>query len=843
MKQKIKQIYLHIKKIFLYPLSSIFYLYNKNLYSFILILSILLFLFVFIYDVTHYYNKYLFLEFSLLLSICVFSWINIKLVYDLNKVKRVNLLYIDILNKIIATYKRKTLFANFMKVLINSNIIFAGAGYLLDKNQEELTLMYSQYKVKLKNKKNRVIPLEKFIGKYAIENKTLFVIPIGDDKNKQKFFQFESEFLKLDRFYIYYFPIMYSNKVLGCFELLSLKEIDENILEILEKLMVQLGIIMLFLENTKKNNKLKRELEEKNIILTAQNRELQAQSEELQAQTEELNAQKVELEEKNRKLQELEQYKSEFLANMAHELRTPLNSIIGLSEILLNKGAQGRSLQESLKVIYTSGKQLLNIINDILDLSKIDAGKVELNLQEFSLSEVLDYVEKIVKPQAEEKGLDFIVKLDFKDDKIYSDKHKLIQILLNLLSNAIKYTEQGKVEVGVSEIDDYNVKIDVSDTGIGINNELFKDIFEPFHRIEIKKYVQGTGIGLALTKRLVNLLKGTILVKSKPGEGSIFSVILPKRYKGETNIGAYIVENSSKKDGFDRPKEDKELKIPENLVCLVVDDDELVLKEITFLIKEISPKIKVLTAKNGLEALNCFRTHPVDIVFLDLDMPVMDGYEFLDKLKQENLQASVVIITASDIESDLIKKYSEYIKSMFIKGRDTKNYLKNIILKMLDINEEEVREDNEKRISFKKIGRKIKKTNEQGKDSYKMLLVEDNPANRFLVKEVLSDFNVELDVASNGEEGLELLEKKRYDVVLLDLQMPIMDGYETIRHIKSRKEFRDIPVLAFTAKAFKKEVQELKDLGFWGVILKPINVTDFIKKLRQVLPDLRERNN
>ncbi len=192
-----------------------------------------------------------------------------------------------------------------------------------------------------------------------------------------------------------------------------------------------------------------------------------------------------------KKLAQLERYKSEFLANMAHELRTPLNSIIGLSELILKEPISDESIKEKIKLIYTSGTQLLNIINDVLDLSKIESGKMEVNCEEFSLKEVFDYVKHIVKPQCDQKGLELIIENNLTNNNLVTDRHKLVQILLNLLSNAVKYTERGKIEVIAKEIDQNNIRIDIRDTGIGIKQELLDTIFEAFRRIESKKNYTG----------------------------------------------------------------------------------------------------------------------------------------------------------------------------------------------------------------------------------------------------------------------------------------------------------------------------------------------------------------
>lgn len=760
----------------------------------------------------------------------------------ITKNKKLRDISLQVLTNFVGVNTYYDLFFRFLKVLIEEGIIFSGTAFLYDKKEKELTVKYAHSNTD-KFYYNKKIPFDKFIGRHSILTKKTYILDISEYHKRYSFQSLDTSF---DNLYVYYLPISYRKEIIGVLECLSVSKIDDNILLLIEKLMIQVGIMMMNIKASKNLKKLKDELSEKNKILMAQNKELQAQSEELEAQTEELHAQKSELEEINNKLKEVEKYKSEFLANMAHELRTPLNSIIGLSELILNEFTPDKSFKEKIELIYTSGTQLMNIINDILDLSKIEAGRMEVNFEEFTLKEVLDYVEKIVKPQCSHKGLELVIQNNIKNDNFFTDKHKLIQILLNLLSNAVKYTEKGKIEIVANEINQSDVKIDITDTGIGIKEEIMDTIFEEFRRAESKKLIQGTGLGLPLTKKLLQLIGGHILVKSKPELGTTFTIIFPRVYKEAKD--AYQKEGIYEKKEIQRKEK---IKTDKKLTFLIVDDDELTVKELNSLLKKVVPNAKTLEAGNGKEALDCLNKNKIDLIFLDLSMPVMDGYEFLKYLKENNISANIVIITSTDIQAELIKEYSDYIKSIFIKGKDTRSYLESIIQKIILANEHktilklpEQEDSSETFLSFadvQKIEGEKEESETEKDEKIRILLVEDNIANRYLVKEVLKKYKgVDVDEASNGLEALDLLDKKSYDLILLDLQMPKMDGYETLMHIKQNKNFKNIPVIAFTAMAFKKEIDKLKEMGFSDVILKPINMKNFLDKIKTVLPHFEE---
>ncbi len=811
-----------------------FYFDDELFFSYTILISffVLIVLLVISVKISIYHHIFLGLI-SILILILIYTIItNRKLSL---KVDLINKIHIDILTKTAGIGEYKELFKQVLNVFIDNKIIFSGAGYIFDDKNKKLKVEFILFSNE-KYKEGDFIYCDEFVGKHCIDSKKFYYLDI--DKAPH-ICSYKSSNIAFDKFYLYYFPILYKDKIIGVLELLTIKKLEEDLVSLLEKLMSQLGIIIVFIDRSKQVYELASELEEKNKILIAQNKELQAQSEELEAQTEELNAQKAELEEVNRRLRELEKYKSEFLANMAHELRTPLNSIIGLSELLLQQTDEKSPFKKKIEIIYTSGKHLLNIINDILDLSKIESGKLELNIEEFTLSEVLDYVKTIIYPQCKEKGLELFVSNRVLEDNLYQDKHKFVQVLLNLLSNAVKYTEKGFIKLDAYEAGKDKIRIDIMDTGIGIDKHLIDDIFEPFHRVETKKYIQGTGLGLPLSKKLLNLMGGKIWVKSKLNEGSVFTIELPKRYsKFDQKI-----EKTEEKKILDR-----KIKIVSktNPVFMVVDDDFLTVKELSSLIKEIDDKIKVFTAYNGKEALDILEkeNYKIDIIFLDLNMPVMSGYDVLKYLKEKNIHTNVIIITSMDIDENLLKEFGDLIRSIFIKGKDTKYYLMNLIENFIRPDREEIKEISKLKAPLlddkKESDSKYNEDKEISLGYKKILLVEDNVANRFLIKELLSDYNVKVDEASDGVEALKLLEKQKYDLILMDIQMPRMDGFETLYHIRQNKNLKDIPVIALTAKLFKKDINNVKEAGFNDIMLKPINIEKFYKKIQEFLPDLEK---
>ncbi|MCM3124271.1 MULTISPECIES: response regulator [Bacillaceae] len=508
-------------------------------------------------------------------------------------------------------------------------------------------------------------------------------------------------------------PVMLKDEVVAVVEVASLSRFTPASLKLLENVLETLGIGLaniigrmeverLLLESQAQTEELQAQSEE----LQSQSEELQAQSEELQMQTEELRMMNEQLEERTRdaelkseelqaakedleqKARELEQsstYKSEFLANMSHELRTPLNSILLLSEMLLDDEENGLSdeQKEFSKVIHSSGQDLLNLINDILDLSKVEAGKLEVSFEEVFLDEFTERMERQFAQAAKNKKIDFTVeKADDVTPIIYTDEQRLQQILKNLLSNAFKFTEKGSVSVKIEKAygketigcplkgqSDTWVKFSVTDSGIGIPKDKQRMIFEAFQQVDgatMRKY-GGTGLGLSISREFAMLLGGVCKVESKEGEGSTFTLIIPNLPDGYPSLGGFEVndqvaaslERTAAPEPLlpDPPQAEEEIIVGETTVLtgktvVIADDDHRNI----FTLKNVLQKegMKVVTADNGEDCLEKMKEIDADIVLMDIMMPVMDGYEAIRQIRrnENNKELPIIALTAKAMKGD-----------------------------------------------------------------------------------------------------------------------------------------------------------------------------------------------
>jgi two-component system, chemotaxis family, sensor kinase CheA len=510
-------------------------------------------------------------------------------------------------------------------------------------------------------------------------------------------------------------PVMMKDEVIAVVELGSLsvfspgsKKLLENVLETLGigigNIIGRMEVERLLLESQAQNEELQAQSEE----LQSQSEELQAQSEELQMQTEELRmmneqledrsrdaelkseelqAAKEDLEQKARELQQSSTYKSEFLANMSHELRTPLNSILLLSEMMLDDQQHGLSEEqkEFSKVIHSSGQDLLNLINDILDLSKVEAGKLEVSFEEVFLDEFAGRLERQFAQVAKNKNIDFTVSVS--DDItpiIYTDEQRLQQVLKNLLSNAFKFTENGSVSIKIERAveretlgcplagqSDTWVKFSVTDSGIGIPKDKQHMIFEAFQQVDgaiMRKY-GGTGLGLSISREFSHLLGGLCKVQSQEGKGSTFTVIIPNLPNGyptindleahdqvaaaiEREVTTAVVPDSHEADDLQEHHIGKTTVLTGKTVVITDDDHRNI-----FTLKNLLQKegMKVITAENGVDCLEKMKElAQVDIVLMDIMMPVMDGYETIRKIRSnnENRDMPIIALTAKAMKGD-----------------------------------------------------------------------------------------------------------------------------------------------------------------------------------------------
>jgi len=366
--------------------------------------------------------------------------------------------------------------------------------------------------------------------------------------------------------------------------------------------------------------------------------------------------------------------KSAFLANMSHEIRTPMNGILGFAELLKKPNLSGDLQQKYIDIIERSGTRMLNIINDIVDISKIEAGLMEIVIKESNLNEQLEYIYTFFKPEVEVKGMSLVLKnsLSATDAVIYTDREKLYAVLTNLVKNAIKYSNKGKIEFGY-KLKDKFLEFYVSDTGIGIPNDKLVSIFDRFVQVDIADSLarQGAGLGLSITKAYVEMLGGKIWVESEDGIGSTFYFTLP-----------YNKENEGKKLESTYPKEEDVEKIWRKLNVLIADDDETSEMYLDILVKQFAKQ--VLIARDGLEVIQLFSANPdIDLILLDMQMPKMNGYDVAKKIREFNKTVIIIAQTAYALSDDKQKAIdagcNDYISKPIKKGE-----LEGLIQKYFD---------------------------------------------------------------------------------------------------------------------------------------------------------------
>ena len=492
--------------------------------------------------------------------------------------------------------------------------------------------------------------------------------------------------------------------------------------------------------------------------------------------------------------------KSTFLANMSHELRTPLNAIIGYSEMLIEDAEdENEDFIPDLDKINSSGKHLLGLINDILDLSKVESGKMELFIENFELEKILNEVVSTITPLVEKNNNSLSLSINTSTKDISSDITKIRQILLNLLSNATKFTKDGKIDLIAEDNPNDSSKIEfkVTDSGIGMTPEQVQKVFQPFTQADEKttRKFGGTGLGLTITKMFAEMMGGEITLTSKLNEGTTFIVSVPKH-----------VIDPSKESGVAKENDGKES--VDNFTILVIDDDastqELMKK---FLLKS---NYSILQATNGIVGLELASKHVPDLITLDVMMPEMDGWEVLSALQNNEITKNIpVIMLTMTNEPDI--GYS----------LGATDYLT-------------------KPIDWERLSKVLEKHEiETGSES--ILIVEDDEITRDMLKKSLETNEYKVVVAKNGKEGLERVKKAKPALILLDLMMPEMDGFEFAEHLRDNNEWLDIPVVVITAKDLTSEdhnrlkgnVEAIMQKGSYKKDELLNEVSDRIKKLKK----------
>jgi len=720
---------------------------------------------------------------------------------------------------------------SFLCTYLNANL---GTVYLYNDKNKTLELS-GQYAFKTPNDIKKIFTLkEGLIGQAASELKQLSISDITSDQ-----IQIVSSILDTKPKHLLITPFMFEGNILGVIEIGKLNGFNETekefindsmhtvaisvnsatdrmqILELLEETQVQSEELLSQQEELKQMNE---ELEEQTQNLKQQQEELQMSNEELEEQTqslEEKNAEvetaKADIEKKTKQLEISSKYKSEFLANMSHELRTPLNSLLILSKDLSeNRKNNLDSIQvESAEIIYKSGCDLLVLINEVLDLSKIEAGKMSINVEDVSLSNFGDDLIRNFKHHAEQKGLMLTCSLN-KDlpEFIRTDIQRLNQILKNLLSNAIKFTDKGSVSIAIKNYSISNIVIEVTDTGLGIQKDKQQAIFEAFQQADggtSRKY-GGTGLGLSISRELATLLGAEIKVTSVIDEGSTFSLILPLEIFSEQDTvsfntpqekSLYKAQTINDPVYFNTPalNDDRENLTKNDTIILIIEDD-LVFASI--LSKQAYKKgFKCLSAASGEDGLILAIKYKPQAIILDMGLPGMSGNEVLHELKANPTvrHIPVHIISASEPSSIPFKEGAvEYLRKPLEK-KDLEAAFNRIEV-------------------F--VNRKIKN----------LLIIEDNENSRNAIRLLIGTGDVKCFEAATGNDALKIYRENHIDCIILDLGLPDISGIELIRELKKIKDHVTPPVIVYTGKDLtieeNRELQNYSDC----IIIKGVKSED-----------------
>ncbi|HEY1604955.1 MAG TPA: HAMP domain-containing protein [Allosphingosinicella sp.] len=669
-------------------------------------------------------------------------------------------------------------------------------------------------------------------------------------------------------------PALFEDDVKAVIELASFSEFNETHQTFLDQLMESIGIVLNTIAATmrtegllKQSQLLTQELQARQTELTTKQEELHATNEELQEKAQLLENEKKQVEAKNieiemarraveEKAEQLaltSKYKSEFLANMSHELRTPLNSLLILSKLLSDnpQGNLNEKQTEFARTIHSAGSDLLSLINDILDLSKIESGTVSIEVGEMPMNTLKQHMERTFRQLATDKNLDFNVEFDRSlPATIRTDEKRLQQIMLNLLSNAFKFTSHGNVTLAVRSAEkgwspnhpvlrtaDRAIEIAVADTGIGIPEDKQKLIFEAFQQADgttSRKY-GGTGLGLSISREIARLLGGELQVRSRPGEGSTFTLFVPLQAAAPATTGSTTAryDNSGATvptalpTGFE-VSDDRD-SIGDGPFVLIVEDDPTFATILLDLARAAGLKGVVSTAGAGTLAM-ARKLQPAAIT-LDLGLSDIDGFVLLDLLKHDPQTRHVPIHIISGAEKlssvmemgafGVTEKPAEQEKLARV-FRDLEAHIRTSP-PLIEIVPDEA--DGPASVP---AARSIPEL-----AGARILIVDDDIRNIYSLTSVLETFDVEVLHAERGRDGILILEQRPgIDVALIDIMMPEMDGYETMQQIRSNPELAEVPLIAVTAKAMKGDRQKCLDAGASDYIAKPVDIDLLLALLR-----------
>jgi HAMP domain-containing protein/signal transduction histidine kinase/DNA-binding response OmpR family regulator len=650
------------------------------------------------------------------------------------------------------------------------------------------------------------------VGQCALDKRSLLVTGLRDNASP-----INSALLKVAPSSIIVLPVLFENHVKAVIELSSLSDFTDLQIAFLEQLTANIGIVLNSIEATMQTEGLLKQSQQLAGELQTQQGELQQTNEKLEQKARQLAEQNVEVERKNQEIEQarraLEEkaeelaltskYKSEFLANMSHELRTPLNSILILGQQLTENpdGNLTAKQVEFARTIHGAGTDLLNLISDILDLSKIESGTVTVDAEEIGLVNVIEAVSRPFRHEADTRQLSFDVSIDSRLGRtISTDSKRLQQVLKNLLSNSFKFTDRGGVKLSVTQVDGgwspdnpvlsqapTVVAFEVWDSGIGIPLEKQKIIFEAFQQADAstsRKY-GGTGLGLAISRELSNLLGGEIHLRSTPGQGSVFTLYLPSRYvgpattsRGSSNSGAlperaFAMANLPERT-IEPVLDDRTDIAPGDTVLLIVEDDPHYARILVDLAHDEG--FRVLVAMRGDDALELALEYRPTAISLDVFLPDMLGWNVLSQLKHNPItrHIPVQIVTLDEDRQHGLARGA----FSFVTKPTTTEGVQAALARIKD---------------YAQPRRK------------RLLIVEDNEAEQLGIEALLGHDDVEIAIVGTGADALSVLRAEPFDCVVLDLKLPDMSGFDVLERLKTDPDLSDVPVIVFTGRELSAE--------------------------------------